>query len=452
MLGFELEDLIRNAVGERKNIEFKGSMSWDEPAIRIKLIKTILAMSNIRDGGKIILGASQNGSRFDPVGMKEDHWKSFDYDHLTAQVAPYADPYVQFSMEHVDHQGKHFVVIFVQEFDQFPVICRKDAVLEKDNKSHLKRGKIYTRTWRMPESAEVSSLEDMREIIDLAIDKGLTRFVERASKNKLVTVTLSDSEHFDKQLEAFSQEGNIPTRLQLKGYWKVILRPQKFERERLRLQECEESILKSIITLRGYNYPHYYGQDKQYGELTRGADYVQWSGNIESYFFVERPASVWRMNQSGQFIHCFALMEDYWRDTSSKNVLTIRNALWSITEIYKFASNLALRNIFDGKITVEIQLHGMKSRQLAEMHREGLDQVLHPYYGHKCSVESLPFSRDIETADIIGKSSELALDQTIWLLERFGAYSPQLRYQLQESQEGFLKSNYDPLRDFLFNV
>jgi hypothetical protein len=94
----------------------------------------------------------------------------------------------------------------------------------------------------------------------------------------------------------------------------------------------------------------------------------------------------------------------------------------------------------------------MKNRQLAEMHWEGLNQVLHQYNGHKCSVGSKPFSGDIEIADIIGKSSALALDQTIWLLERFGAYSPQLRHQLQESQEGFLKSNNDPLRDFFFNV
>ena len=69
MLGSELEDLIRNAIGERKNIEFKGSVSWDEQATRIKLTKSILAMSNIRDGGMIIIGANQNGHRFDPMGM-----------------------------------------------------------------------------------------------------------------------------------------------------------------------------------------------------------------------------------------------------------------------------------------------------------------------------------------------------------------------------------------------
>lgn len=250
MLGSELEDLIRNAIGERKNIEFKGSVSWNDQATRIKLTKSILAMSNIRDGGMIIIGANQNGHTFDPAGIQEDHWKSFNYDNLAAQVAPYADPYARFSLEHVKHEGKHFVIISVQEFDLVPVVCKKDVTLDKDTKTHLKRGKIYTRTWRMPESAEISSLEDMREIIDLGVDKGVSRFVEKASKNKLLTIMSSDNERFDKQLNDFSHEDNIPTKLRLTGYWRVILRPSKFERASSETSFTRESRRVPKIKLR----------------------------------------------------------------------------------------------------------------------------------------------------------------------------------------------------------
>jgi hypothetical protein len=79
----------------------------------------------------------------------------------------------------------------------------------------------------------------------------------------------------------------------------------------LLFQECEDSVVRSIITLRNYNYPHYYGYSYEHGKVRRGIDYVQWFAYISSYRFVEPPISIWRMYQSGQFLHFFALMEDY---------------------------------------------------------------------------------------------------------------------------------------------
>jgi hypothetical protein len=76
---------------------------------------------------------------------------------------------------------------------------------------------------------------------------------------------------------------------------------------------------------------------------------------------------------------------------------------------------------------IEIELRGMKDRQLTELYWNGSQQILHYYHGYKCSIDILPRSITRDLSEIIEKSSELAMDHTIWLLERFGVYSPNLR-------------------------
>lgn len=87
----------------------------------------------------------------------------------------------------------------------------------------------------------------------------------------------------------------------------------------------------------------------------------------------------------------------------------------------------------------------MKDRQLTELYWNGSRQILH-YYGYKCSIDILPRSITRDLSEIIEKPSELAMDHTIWLLERFGVYSPNLRDQLQENQQELLTLTYDLYR------
>jgi hypothetical protein len=86
----------------------------------------------------------------------------------------------------------------VSEFKEIPVICKRDG------HARLRRGAIYTRTYRKPESAEIPSQTELREILDLAIEKKLRVFLRTASHVGITMSTgLSDSEHFDQQLGDF---------------------------------------------------------------------------------------------------------------------------------------------------------------------------------------------------------------------------------------------------------
>lgn len=168
----ELRELLE-AGEETPRREYKQSQPFTDPGFQATLIRSILAMSNVRDGGYIIIGVEERGNQYVLTGMRPEDFSTYDRDIMKDKVGEYADPYVDFSIDTGIYQGKTFVVITVREFGEIPVICKKDG-------RDLVRGTIYTRTrTRRPESARVSTHADMREIIELAVDKGMRKLQQR---------------------------------------------------------------------------------------------------------------------------------------------------------------------------------------------------------------------------------------------------------------------------------
>jgi len=196
----ELIDLILHGREER-DLEYKRSVSWDEPNAKATITRSILGMVNLRGGGSIILGVEQQDDDFVLIGMRSNHARSFSQDEVAAYVNEHADPFVEIEVALVPYDGKEFIVIQVQEFAEIPVICRKEIFL--DGKAHLRKGSIYTRSRRIYETVEVPSQTEMREIIELAIDKGIRRLIERMGRIGILRLIMepSDAEKFDQQLE-----------------------------------------------------------------------------------------------------------------------------------------------------------------------------------------------------------------------------------------------------------
>ena len=201
MFSKEQEELILTGIQigkELRNIEYKGSVSWNDDNPKQKIIRSMLAMANIRDGGSVIIGVDQKkGGTFELTGMSEADFNSFNYETISAVVAEFADPYITFSLTKDELDGKRIVIIDVEEFQDIPVICKKDGSL-------LKRGKVYARGLRIPESVEVPTQTEMREILDIAIEKGTRKFLKSISR---VGIALKEPEKetgielFEKQLE-----------------------------------------------------------------------------------------------------------------------------------------------------------------------------------------------------------------------------------------------------------
>lgn len=137
-------------------------------------------MSNTRQGGTIVFGVRDRD--FEPVGLSEDEFLSFDPTRFSDFVNRFADPTLHCGVYKFLSEGMRFVVIEVPEFSDVPVICKAD-LNDARHRLILKSGATYIRTDRAA-SEIVSSAETMRDLIDRSlVNRGdnFLRMVERVA-------------------------------------------------------------------------------------------------------------------------------------------------------------------------------------------------------------------------------------------------------------------------------
>lgn len=160
---------------ELSGIECKGPGARTTKSFLVKVIRAMLGMANRRDGGHIIIGIEDGGDALLPKGLSSGELDSWQYDSLSDSVAEYADPGFSFELQkHDDDSGKKYVLVSVNEFDIIPILCKKTF------DPFLRKGACYVRTRRKPETVEIPTQEDMRDLLDLAIEKGLRKFFRQA--------------------------------------------------------------------------------------------------------------------------------------------------------------------------------------------------------------------------------------------------------------------------------
>jgi predicted HTH transcriptional regulator len=156
-------EALLDGAEESDVLEFKTAMDWHH-----SLIRDILAMANVQDGGQIVIGIADR--THDRIGLTQANIATFDLEAMQDRVASFADPRVEFRIDLVeDGNGKRFVVIDVRPFETIPVVCRRDG-------EGLNEGDIYYRSRAgRPASARVRRSADMRDIIEVAITRSRRR-------------------------------------------------------------------------------------------------------------------------------------------------------------------------------------------------------------------------------------------------------------------------------------
>lgn len=190
------------ALGREQNgVEFKGPGSRSDKTLQAQVVRAVLGMANRRDGGLVIIGVSEVSTGINPTGVSEADLPSWTYDGLADSIAVYADPSVTFELQTIFLQNNKFVIIRVAEFEEVPVLCKRDC--NTGNKTVLREGACYVRSRRKPETTEVRALADMRDLLDLATEKSLRKFLSRArgvGLNTIEMAEMSDEKMFDDQL------------------------------------------------------------------------------------------------------------------------------------------------------------------------------------------------------------------------------------------------------------
>lgn len=198
MTAEELNELLQGAQ-ESDTLEFKGAMGWD-----VGLIKDILAMCNVQDGGRIVIGIEDE--TLVRQGVSQEQLDSFVPDTMMDRVGVFADPHVSFSVDKVsDTAGLQFVVITVAPFERTPVICARDG----GTRNELQCGTIYYRSKTgRPKSARVGNANDMRDIIERAAIQAMRHFQNLGLEAKAIesVAPASPSALAAKMAEIFDQE------------------------------------------------------------------------------------------------------------------------------------------------------------------------------------------------------------------------------------------------------
>jgi predicted HTH transcriptional regulator len=183
---------------ETPGVEFKGPGSRKSKDMLALVARAILGMANRRDGGMVIIGIAEDNGTLTQDGISNDDLKTWAHEEVAGALAGYSDPYVDLHTENFEYKGKVFVVIEVDEFEEIPVLCKKDFP------GKLRAGACYVRRRGRVETSEIPTQAEMRELLELASEKRLRSFLRQARGAGLaVQVAPSDSDLFDVELGEF---------------------------------------------------------------------------------------------------------------------------------------------------------------------------------------------------------------------------------------------------------
>ena len=230
-------------------------------------------------------------------------------------------------------------------------------------------------------------------------------------------------------------------------HWRVNLRPETYYPELIpSLEKCYQLIEQTKLSLRGWDYPHVSGRNNERG---RGSNWVS------SWSEFRGRNEYWRLYQSGQFLHLFSIEEathPNWRNelqaiskshlgwgylkdydwSAVPGFISIRNFLYTVTEIFEFAARLCEKEIYKETVTISIELKKIKGFVLAaEMLRP-----MHNYY--VASENEFSKSYKVKREDLLAESAANSLAAVVWFFERFGWEHPPLQ-TLRKDQDDFVK-------------
>ncbi|HEY1855236.1 MAG TPA: ATP-binding protein [Solirubrobacterales bacterium] len=177
LTGEELESAL-GAGYEGRGFELKGRGRSDDKHFLAKIARAALSMGNLRDGGHVVIGIDDESPQDMLPGLDHDELSSWlAYDDVSGRLAVYCDPPVRFDLAQLDlSNGVSVIVIQVHEFADIPHLCAREYP------DVVRTGALYVRSRKMPETAEVASSVEMREILDLAAEKRLRAYIETAER------------------------------------------------------------------------------------------------------------------------------------------------------------------------------------------------------------------------------------------------------------------------------
>lgn len=349
---------------ESASFEVKGPGSPRDKAFAAKVARAVMAMGNRRDGGVVCVGVDQAVMASMGPGLTPEQVTQWgDLDLVAAKLALYSDPPPSFELRCYElSMGTTVAVLDVDEFDVVPHVC------QRNHEGELREGMVYVRPRGMPKSVPVPTSVDMRDLLDLAIAKGVREWVRVSAMAGVPVAEPKSSAQRD--AEAYAQERSVawsrPSEcladIDNHARFDVAVYPTQYQQVRLLSVDLESFVVSNAVRLRGWPVP-FVAADAA-GLVRREGSIGQ---DLEASFVPHLEA--WRMVVSGQFLHRRVVATDL-RDApdlraADPEIKTI--AVWDVllylVELAELAARMSTALEVD-EVSITVSLRGAEDREL----------------------------------------------------------------------------------------
>ena len=164
---------------ETRETEFKQSCPFAD--IQWKIVKTCMAMANLRDGGRIIIGVAERDGRWHADGVDSEHLDDYTHDRILELVNRHARPPISLVVRVVSLDAKTFVAIEVREFDRVPIFCGV-ATSSTAGRDALRVGDMPGRSRDRVATSRIYDADLVAEIIEVAAEKRAASIIATAQR------------------------------------------------------------------------------------------------------------------------------------------------------------------------------------------------------------------------------------------------------------------------------
>ena len=184
-------------------LEYKGDVAWSDRVKMLEIVETIFALSNERDGGIIVVGVKDDGTR---EGLSDNNYDSYSHDQINQYLTSRGNQPIQCNIEKFEHSDiedekvKKFVFIQVSESKEFPLVYIGNQELKNqemqafNSNISLRTGALYIRNKLNIGNKEISTIHEWQELIERTYKKFRKETVRRYSVIKSERVNPFDKE------------------------------------------------------------------------------------------------------------------------------------------------------------------------------------------------------------------------------------------------------------------
>ncbi len=404
---------------ETRSFEVKGPVGIKDRGFCAKVARAAMAMGNLRDGGLVCIGIDEPQMAAMLPGLSGSQLQEWsDFDNVSDALARFSDPPVAFELHSFALAcGVSVVVLDVAEFESVPHVCKRDYP------GVLQDGMTYVRPRGKPEPVPVPTHGDMRELLDLAIIKGVREFARRAGSAGIAlpavdSLATKSRAAFDQESqEAWSVSSPVLERILASGFIDVTIRPGPHQADRISPARLEAVLAENTVRLRGWPVPYV---DHRIPLLKYGT----WIGqDIEPQAVPHCEA--WRFCTSGQWLHRRMLVRDQVYNaqlppsaTDATGSVAVWDVLLYMVEVAEPAARFATV-LGSETITIAASLNGIAGRRLIS---GDWKRKLHG--NHVVLADQLQAEHVVGSADLMAKTHQVGVNITQDLLHQFGVDIP----------------------------